>query len=98
MRTLREAPAAPRAVSLSRAEAERLRWALVAAARRVPWRSDCLVQSIAARLWLDRMGVENEFRLGIQRMPEGLLAHAWVEVGGIPVTAGRAPPTLAEFL
>ncbi len=48
---------------LSRESAEsgidiaRLSWAIGAAAARVPWRSDCLLQAMAADRWLRRCGL-----------------------------------------
>src|SRR4029453_4337463 len=39
--------------------------AIVRASSRVPWRSDCLVQALAARSWLDRLGGGQFFLLGV---------------------------------
>jgi hypothetical protein len=65
--------------------------------RRLPWRSDCLIQSLAARLWLDHAGIPCSFRLGAGRGPDGLHAHAWIEVNGVVATGGRAVSGLAGF-
>jgi hypothetical protein len=72
-------------------------WALQAWGKRVPWRSDCLVQALAARLWLERSGTEGVLRLGARRVDGGILAHAWLEVGGVPVSGGAPSPALAMF-
>lgn len=82
-------------------------WSLEAAGKRVPWRADCVVQALAAKFWLERAGVATEFRLGVQRAgtevgPEGgpgggLLAHAWLEAEGRPVSGGAPSGALARF-
>lgn len=67
----------------------KLAWAICAGASGVPWRSDCLIQSLAADRWLKQKGVAHEFRLGVRQDDTGsFLAHAWIEVDGIPVTGG----------
>lgn len=72
-------------------------WALQAWGKRVPWRADCLVQALAARLWLERSGTASVLRLGARRLDGGILAHAWLEVDGIPVSGGAPSPALAMF-
>jgi hypothetical protein len=62
-------------------------WAIGAAARRAPWRSECLEQAIAAKAMLRRRGVASTLYLGMARDPVG--AHAWVRVGDVNVTGGR---------
>ena len=56
---------------------------------RVPWRSTCLVQALAARRWLARRGVASELVLGA-RKPGGaeLDAHAWLKAGERIVVGG----------
>jgi transglutaminase superfamily protein len=62
--------------------------AIQAVAARVPWRSDCLVQALAAQRWLRRRGVNSSMRLGV-RQPNGRFdAHAWLTVGGKVVIGG----------
>ena len=63
-------------------EAADFEWALIAAASRVPWRSDCLVQAIAAHRWARRNGTGFEFHLGVRRDGGELVAHAWTLSGG----------------
>jgi hypothetical protein len=66
-----------------------LSWAIRAGGAGVPWRSDCLVQSLAADRWLKRKGIAHDFRLGVRGGDSGqFLAHAWIEVDGIPITGG----------
>ena len=62
-------------------------WGIGAAACRVPWRSKCLEQAIAAKMMLRRRGVHSTLYLGLTREP--MAAHAWVRVGGWNVTGGQ---------
>lgn len=64
-------------------------WAISAVARRLPWRSDCLVQAMAAQNWLRRCGLQANFEIGAARDTGGqLAAHAWVSVGNTVVAGG----------
>ena len=66
-------------------------WALSAAARRVPWRADCLVQCIAAAAWLRANGIAPDFHLGVAKDDTGQLkAHAWIMSGDVIVAGGNA--------
>lgn len=65
----------------------RVSWAVGAAARRVPWRSECLEQAIAAKAMLRRRGIASTLYLGMSRSP--VAAHAWLRVGDVNVTGGR---------
>lgn len=64
----------------------RVGWAIAAAARRLPFRSTCLLESLAADAMLRRRGYASEIRFGV-RPPSGgqLAAHAWVEHEGAVV-------------
>ena len=55
---------------------------------RVPWRSDCLVQALAARRWLLRANVVSHVCLGVRKDNQALKAHAWLKVGERIVTGG----------
>ena len=70
----------------------RIAWAIAAAARRVPWRSECLEQAIAAKAMLRRRGIASTLYLGMTRDPVG--AHAWLRVGDMNVTGG---PDVASY-
>src|SRR5262245_47751653 len=60
----------------------RLSWAIGAAAARVPWRSDCLPQAMAAHRWLRRYGLRPEFFVGVAKRKDGHVeAHAWLRCG-----------------
>ncbi len=56
-------------------------------ARRMPWRSDCLVQALAAQRWLARKGVPSRLQIGGRKtLEKGFEAHAWLTVGDLVVT------------
>lgn len=63
--------------------------ALARGARIVPWQATCLVQAIAARHWLDRLGIPSAVSIGVRKDGErAIAAHAWVKAGGIIVVGG----------
>lgn len=66
-------------------------WAIETAARYVPWRSDCLLQVMAASRWLRRHGCKPQFKLGLARTPAGdLAAHAWLTLDDRVLVGGNA--------
>ena len=68
---------------------QRISWAVPVAAARVPWRSDCFIQAMAARRWLTRNGVPTELKIGVRKDPiAGFEAHAWLIAEGQVVTGG----------
>lgn len=94
-RLRRPRPAGPRAA----VDPAELGWALAAVSKRLPWRSDCLIQALAGKLWMDRLRLPADLRLGVQADAAGELhAHAWLEVDGLAVTGGRPDPALSPFL
>jgi hypothetical protein len=71
-------------------EVRRISWAIAAAAKRVPWRSDCLLQAMAAHRWLRRKGLQAAVFVGVRRDDQGqLIAHAWSHHGELTITGGR---------
>ena len=74
------APTADRARTIAR-----VRWAVGAAARRVPWRALCLEQALAARWMLARHAIDASVHYGLSRDGAGLAAHAWVMADDLPV-------------
>lgn len=56
------------------------------AARYVPGGATCLVRSLGLVAVLRRRGVRAELRIGVGHLQPALEAHAWVEVGGAPVS------------
>lgn len=67
---------------------ERVSRIIPAAAGRVPWRSDCLVQAIAAQAMLAAAGVAGRIVLGVDRAQAGIEPHAWLMAGDAVVTGG----------
>ena len=64
----------------------RVGWAVTAAAHRLPFRSTCLLESLAADAMLRRRGYASEIRFGVKPPSGGeLAAHAWVEHEGAVV-------------
>tara|TARA_R100000750_G_scaffold140_2_gene369 strand:+ start:3127 stop:3555 length:429 start_codon:yes stop_codon:yes gene_type:complete len=73
-----------------RSVVERIAWAVAVAARYVPWRSDCLVQALAARTWLASHGIESRLVIGVPHQKGARFeAHAWLLSHGITVTGGN---------
>ena len=85
-------------------EAELIGWAIAAAARQLPWRTDCLVQALAAKRWLEQRRIASTFHIAARGKSTGggedagsLSAHAWLEVDGRPVTGGERSPDMITF-
>lgn len=69
---------------------ERVGVAIARASHRLPWRADCLVQAIAARRWLRRLGVETSLCIGVPDGVQGPFeAHAWLMHGERVITGGN---------
>jgi hypothetical protein len=70
--------------------------AIASAAARVPWRSDCLLQAMAASAMLRKRNLPSHVCIGVRRGANGALeAHAWLVTNGGIVTGML--PDLAEF-
>jgi hypothetical protein len=70
--------------------------AITSAAARVPWRSDCLLQAMAASAMLRKRNLPSHVCIGVRRGPAGALeAHAWLVTNGGIVTGML--PGLTEF-
>ncbi len=65
-----------------------------AVARRLPFQSNCLDQSLTLWWMLRRRGVAAEMHIGGRKETANFEAHAWVEVGGhtYPQMSGGHPP------
>jgi len=73
----------------------RIRWAILACARRVPWRALCFEQGLTAHWMLRRRGIASVLFFGAApHDAKGLLAHVWVRDGNVDVIGGEAA---AEF-
>jgi hypothetical protein len=81
-RALRLWPRAPRRAGAALPRAAR--W-IRAAARNTPGADTCLVRSLALLAVLRRGGIPAELRIGVGATQPALDAHAWIEVGGVPV-------------
>ena len=70
-------------------DVERISWAIAVAGRYVPWRTDCLIQVMAADRWLRKHDLCADFYLGVAKeLQKGLTAHAWLRHGDLTVTGG----------
>ena len=88
----------PRTVSGAAADfaARRVRWALDAVQRRLPWSVPCLATAIAANRLLAWHGVPSELWFGVRANGEPTIdAHAWLIAEGRIVT-GEA--TRSEYV
>ena len=67
----------------------RIAYVLPRLSDRLPWRSDCLIQAIAAQNWLGRYGLASEIQIGVENPADGsFAAHAWLVCEGSIVTGG----------
>jgi hypothetical protein len=81
--------AAERAGHADELLAQRIGFIIPRVAKRLPWRSDCLVQAIAAQDWLAANGMASELRIGVERPEDGPFGdHAWLIRGEQIVTGG----------
>jgi hypothetical protein len=82
----------------SAALVEQLRSAIAAVAPNLPFRSDCLVQALAAQAMCRRRGITSTVHMGA--CPAGVLregeTHAWSEASGVPLTGYPLPEGLVE--
>ena len=67
---------------------ERVAYMVPIMGERMPWRSDCVVQALAARRWLARGGIASNVCIGVRKDARDLQAHAWLKVGERIVTGG----------
>jgi hypothetical protein len=74
-------------------------WAVETAARRLPWRSVCIEQGIAAQRMLRRRGIDARLHYGASNQGASgkLEAHVWVTVDRIPVIGGAEAERFAEI-
>ncbi|WP_265569356.1 lasso peptide biosynthesis B2 protein [Sphingomicrobium nitratireducens] len=66
-------------------DAVMLERALKAWNRRLPWRTLCFEQGLAAERWLRRRGLASRLHYGAAGRGEGPVAHVWVTSGTVPV-------------
>jgi hypothetical protein len=79
----------------------RIRWAVIAWAKRLPWHPLCFPQGLATQWLLRRRGVPSVLCYGAKPDEIGkLIAHVWVCAGDTIVIGGEAVPgmgLLARF-
>ena len=75
-----------------------LRWAVEAAAARLPWRTMCIEQGIALQRLLRRRGIDGRLRYGARPVddPTGVQAHVWITVGDEIVLGEKQAVGFAE--
>ena len=77
-------------------EVRRLRWAVDAAARRVPWRAVCFQRAVALRAMPRRRRAASGLHYGIAHDEAGgLEAHVWLSVADQVVIGGEAAARFA---
>jgi len=76
-----------------------LRWAVEAAAARLPWRTMCIEQGIALQRLLRRRGIDARLHYGarLDHADAGLKAHVWLTVGEDIVLGAEAAHNYAEL-
>ncbi len=66
-------------------------WAVRAVAQRTPWKSNCLVHALAAKIMLRRRGIASTVYLGVAKdRGKDLNAHAWLRSGDVILTGKRS--------
>ena len=81
--------AADPSAEVEEATLARLTYVLPRLSNRLPWRSDCLVQAIAAQNWLAALGAASEIRIGVENPADGDFgAHAWLMHRNRIITGG----------
>lgn len=82
------------------AQLARIAYVLPRISDRLPWRSDCLIQAIAAQNWLSSLRAFGEIQIGVENPKDGKFgAHAWLLHGDAIVTGGdiaQYEPILAD--
>ena len=78
--------------------AEEIGWAVVRAARHVPFKAVCLPQAMAARIMLRRRGVASVLHFGAAKgRARRIDAHAWLDAAGVEVTGYPVAAQFAEI-
>ncbi len=94
-------PSSARATQMDDNTADRIGWAMEAAARRLPWRPLCFERGLAAHMMLRRRGQASMLHYGARSDGSlGPSAHVWVRLGARDVVGGEEAAcfaTLATF-
>jgi hypothetical protein len=67
----------------------RLRIAISRAAACAPWRTKCFEQALAGKLMLRCRKMSGVVFFGINKTPDGMHAHAWLECDGVIITGNN---------
>lgn len=67
----------------------RVKWAVEACARRLPWRIVCFQKGLALHRLLGRRGVPTTLHYGVASDSETLKAHVWVSYRGQAIIGGE---------
>jgi hypothetical protein len=71
-------------------QVRRVRWAVQAATRYLPWQCRCLAQALSGQVLLAQYGIAGTLYLGVRRAEHGApSAHAWLRSGTLYVTGGQ---------
>ena len=70
-------------------DVRKVRWAVESAARHLPLSLTCLPQAFAASWLLQARGGRPCLYYGVAKTESGFVAHAWVELDGVPVVGHR---------
>lgn len=71
------------------AQSARVAFAIPRVAARVPWRSDCFIQAMAAQRWLQHKGIASTLTIGTRKdQSGGFQAHAWLTCNDEIITGG----------
>lgn len=79
------------------AQAARIGWAVNAAARRLPWRTTCLMQAVAAAILMRCRGLPATLHLGVASAGGSTTAHAWVRYGELVLTGADEHEHFSEL-
>ena len=84
------APASLASEPIDPREIRRVRWAVEACSKRLPWRTVCFQKGLALHKLLQRRGVASALHYGVANDAErGLTAHVWVSHGGEAIIGGE---------
>lgn len=78
--------------------ARHIRWAIDAAARRLPFQCACLARALAAHAIARAHGLTPVLHMGAERGQQGRAeTHAWLTAAGVGVTGFPLPPEMVEI-
>jgi len=95
-KTLTERVSRPPRRARRAADLKKLRWAVDAWGRRVPWKAVCFQRALALHAMLRRRGIPSVMHYGIGRENQDeLKAHVWLSVDGETLIGGEEAPRYA---